>query len=335
MSSLIQDDFNEQANSYLKNIEGMSRIQLSLLRTFYQNLKPIGDLLGIDLWAKRDDLTAAGFGGNKTRKMDFLLAEALQAKATHLIAVGSVQSNFCRIAASYAAVAGIKCTLVLGGAQRRHTGNHLLGEMFGAECVYVEGDNWREWEDAAAKLEMKLLAHGEITYRMPMGGSTPVGSIGYVLGFLEIMNQAHGVGSVPSIIYTASSTGGTHAGLLVGQDISGWKGYIQGVAVAPRKHQLAKETLMLTALTCGMLKKKPDIDVLHLDDAHVGEGYGIPSEESKEAQLLFARRCGIVLDNVYTAKAAAAIVADAQSGKIPQGATVTLLHTGGSPEVWA
>lgn len=334
MSELLPDGWRERADSYLAKLGTMPKLQLSLVPTFLQNLQPIGEELGIDLWCKRDDMTAVGFGGNKTRKLDFLVAEAIQANATHLIAVGSVQSNFCRMTAAYASIFGKKCTLILGGGQRRHTGNHLLSELFGASCRYVESESWKDWEEEAARLEMKLLAQGEITYRMPIGGSTPVGTLGYALAFIELMNQAEGKDHVPSIIYTATSSGGTHAGLTVGQDITGWKGYIQGVAVAKSAYQLAKDTLPLVVASCGMMQKLPDVDTLHVNDKHIGEGYAIETEEAREAQLLFATKCGIVLDTVYTAKAAAGLIADARSGKIAQGETVVFLHTGGSPEVF-
>jgi L-cysteate sulfo-lyase len=327
--------WQDEMQHRMESANSIPRLSLSLLPSFYQNLKPISDELDIDLWCKRDDMTAFGFGGNKTRKLDFLVAEALQQKATHIIAVGAVQSNFCRMAAAYASVTGLKCTLVLGGAQPKHTGNHLLSELFGAECHYVAGEDWQDWEEAAAKLEMQLLARGEIIYRMPIGGSTPLGALGYVYGFVEMLMQAEETNAVPEYMYFATSSGGTHAGLLVGQEVTGWEGTLQGIAVAKDMLALGKEALGLATMTGVLCKTILKEGAVHVDDSQIGEGYGLPTNAALEAQELFARKGGIVLDTVYTAKAAAGLIADARSGKIPKGSRVVFLHTGGSPEVWA
>jgi 1-aminocyclopropane-1-carboxylate deaminase/D-cysteine desulfhydrase-like pyridoxal-dependent ACC family enzyme len=323
-------------NDTLEKLNRIPYLGRSILPTPLHRLGGLSRDLGIDLWCKRDDMTAFGFGGNKTRKLDYLVAQALNHGATDLIGIGAVQSNFCRMAAAYASVKGLGCTLVLGGtAQRRGTGNHLLSELFGAECTYVESDDWNDWAAAAERVSSHYAARNRVPFLMPVGGSTPTGALGYVRGFFEMMEDFLRADLTPAAIYHATSSAGTHAGLITGKAAHNWHGEIRAVAVAKNKKQLHDETAEL-ASRCGALL---DVDVhpesIHVDETHAGAGYAIETDEAREAQELFARREGMVLDMVYTAKAAAGLIADARSGKIPQGACVVFLHTGGSPEVFA
>ncbi|MBL0175114.1 MAG: pyridoxal-phosphate dependent enzyme [Ignavibacteria bacterium] len=310
----------------------------SLLPTPFHRLPVLSRELGIDLWCKRDDLTGFGFGGNKTRKLDFLLAEAQEQGATDLIAVGGVQSNFCRIAAAYAARAGLRCHLVLGGsdAHRARGGNLALDALFGAELLMVDTDEWTAWEMRASALAAGLAARGLRPYSMPIGGSTPTGALGYAAAMRELLDDAARAGASITTIVHASSSGGTQAGLLAGAAEAGWEGRIIGIEVAKSPEPFRPRVLQLAAATAERLgTRAPGADEVVLDPRWIGEAYATPSPAGREAQQLFARREGIVLDDVYTAKAAAGLIGLAKQGELARNETVVFLHTGGSPQFFS
>ncbi len=311
-------------------------ITRSLLPTPFHRLERLSEYLGADVYCKRDDLTGFGFGGNKTRKLDYLVSEALRRNATDLIAVGAVQSNFCRMAAAYASASGLNCHLVLGGKEPpAYTGNLLLDALFGAELYFVESDRWDDWEYKAAETENTLRNEGRRPYRMPIGGSTPTGARGYVAAFGEILRDAGDANVEISEIVHASSSGGTQAGLVVGQVRHEWKGRVIGVSVAWPADVLRGIVVRLARETAVAAGGEIDEPPVLVDDRWIGEGYAIPTAEGSEAQRLFARLEGIILDDVYTAKAAAALIGRCRAGEIGKGGVVVFLHTGGSPGLFA
>ncbi len=319
----------------------MARLHRSLVPTPFHHLDALSAFLDARIWCKRDDLTGFGFGGNKTRKLDFLIGEAVAAGATDIITTGGVQSNFCRMTAAYAAREHLPCHLVLGGthAATSRSGNLMLDALFGAKLSLVEGDDWNEWEDAAASLAQALRNHDRKPWHMPIGGSTPVGAMGYVHGMLELLADAEHAGVEITDIVHASSSGGTQAGLLAGAALAGWQGRIHGIAVAKSEAQLADEIRSLRSETLALTEWRGDAGAtspeVMVDERWIGEAYAVPSREGREAQRLFARREGIVLDDVYTAKAAAALVGMCRNGEFDDDATVVFLHTGGSPQLFS
>ncbi|MBI5646418.1 MAG: pyridoxal-phosphate dependent enzyme [Ignavibacteriae bacterium] len=309
----------------------------SILPTPFHRLSALSREFGIELWCKRDDLTGFALGGNKTRKLDMLIEDALKRGATDLIAVGGVQSNFCRLAAAYAAAEGVAAHLVLGGTRlhSRVGGNLLLDEFFGARITRVDSDDWLLWERAAVEKEAGLIAEGRTPYRMPVGGSTPIGAKGYVAGFLEILKDAEAASIEIGAIVHATSSAGTHAGLLVGRALSGWDGRIIAMAVAKSEEQLRNEAAALAGTLADSLGVDIDPAGLLVDAGSLGPGYGVPTAEAQEAQLLFALREGILLDDVYTAKAAAGLLRLCREGRLPKDRAVVFLHTGGVPQMFS
>lgn len=313
---------------------------------------------GPRLWVKRDDLTGLAFGGNKARKLEYLLADARAGGADVLVTVGAAQSNHARQTAAAAAAEGLDAVLVLRvppGSDATHlaSGNVLLDRVLDARLVFVDEtpDDPHPERAAAERVVAELRAEGRRPYLIPSGGSTPVGALGYVEAFAEIVDAG-----VPfDRVVLATGSGGTQAGLLAGAAVAGAAGTavprIEGIAVSPGAEKLTAEVALLTAQTLGLLGASatgaettaagrttapgvadPDVTV---DPAHVGPGYGVLTDDGIEAIGLFARTEGILLDPVYTGKAAAALVHGIRSGRLDDDADVLFLHTGGAPALFA
>lgn len=301
------------------------------------------------LWIKRDDQTGLALGGNKARKLEYLLAQARTEDADVLVTVGAAQSNHARQTAAAAALAGVESVLVLrvppdSSESYRETGNVLLDRVLGARVVLVEQTAAEPHPERAAAEEIvaRLRAEGRRPFLIPSGGSTAVGALGYVEAFAEI--AASGVDL--DAIVLATGSGGTQAGLLAGRalrersirahgDTAHGRVAIHGVAVAPDADALASTVGTLTAETLGLLGLPAEPAEVHLDDGFVGAGYGAITEEGLEAISLFARVEGILLDPVYTAKAAAALLHGIRSRSFSADADVLFLHTGGAPALFA
>jgi L-cysteate sulfo-lyase len=314
----------------------LPRVRRSLLPTPFHRLENLSRLLGIGLYCKRDDLTGFGFGGNKTRKMDFLLAAAKAAGATDLVAPGGVQSNFCRIAAAYAARERLGCHLILGGSEEHDSvnGNVRLDHLFGATLHRIHSDDWFEWEAKVNAVSEQLIAEGREPFPMPVGGSSPIGACGYVEAMEELLADAARKELSVDVVLHATSSGGTQAGLLVGKQMTRWPGRVLGMAVAKSSVQLKQEVLSLARRTAQVPGVHVPEGIVEVDDRFLGAGYAVPTGEARKAQELFAREEGIVLDAVYTAKAAAGLIALCREGEIAPGSTAVFIHTGGSPQVF-
>jgi 1-aminocyclopropane-1-carboxylate deaminase/D-cysteine desulfhydrase-like pyridoxal-dependent ACC family enzyme len=268
---------------------------------------------GARIWCKRDDLTGFALGGNKTRKLDFLLPEALAAGCDTIVGVGGSQSNFCRIAAAYGTANGMEVHFVLGGAEPAEaTGNLLLMHLSGATCHHVDTMNWDDWVEESKVLEAELARSGRHVYRIPVGGSTPLGALGYVKAFAEILEDEERLGVRFERIFVASGSAGTQAGLVAGKAISGWPGEIAGISVADPAEELGASVLELARRTCSLLGTRGDPVVpehVIVDDGHIGRAYGARTPAAEAAIEAFARTTGVLLDHVYTGKAAAGMMA--------------------------
>lgn len=316
---------------------------------------------GPRLWIKRDDQTGLALGGNKARKLEFLVAEAIAAGADTLVTVGAVQSNHARQTAAAAARAGLDAVLVLRvprgiSAERRNSGNVLLDDLLGATVEFVDetADDPHPERAAAEHTLDRLRSAGRTPFFIPSGGSTSTGSLGYLEAYAEIAAQAdHASRRVHfDEIVVASGSGGTQAGLLVGRELLPQAGRprIRGVAVAPGAEALAGEIASLRSETLARFgiaapgnthdgafdgAQVAALEPVALDPDFVGSGYGSLTAPAREAIELFARTEGIFLDPVYTAKAAAALIADVRAGAHPADANLLFLHTGGSPALFA
>ncbi|MCD4670469.1 MAG: pyridoxal-phosphate dependent enzyme, partial [Actinomycetia bacterium] len=220
-------------------IAGIPRRHHSVLPTPIHELTALSDQFGGRVFCKRDDLTGFGFGGNKSRKLDFLVDDAITRQCDTLLTVGANQSNFCRMVAAYGSVNEMDVHLVLGGAKPAvSTGNLRLDHMLRANCHHVDSNEWDVWESEARALETKLTNDGRRVYRMPVGGSTPIGALGYVAAMSEIIDDEARLGVHFDAIVFASSSAGTQAGLVIGKSIAKWPGEIIGMSVAKdKKHQ--------------------------------------------------------------------------------------------------
>ena len=312
-------------------IEDFQHFNMSILPTPIQYLENISRELGANIWCKRDDMTGFAFGGNKTRKLDYLLVDAKQKTADTLIGIGAVQSNFCRLTACMGGGCGFNVELVLGGKKpKKPTANYMLDILFGAKIHYVESEDWDEWEGKAVQLEARLISEGKKPYWMPIGGSSPIGALGYVNAFREIMLDSKRLKVNFDKIFFASASAGTQSGLLVGKAIYKWKGRIAGIGVAKGRRQLTDEILMLSNNTGKCFGVKVSLPQIYVFDEYMGEKYGDLTKECLEAVDLFARKEGIMLDYVYSGKAAAGLIDFARKGDFSKNENILFLHTGGN-----
>lgn len=318
-----------------EKLERFPRKQVSLLPTPLHYLDNISQMTGCNIYIKRDDLTGFALSGNKTRKFDFLIADALQKKCDTILGIGANQSNFCRILSGVGSKYGLDVHLVLNGKKPdKPTGNLLIDHMLGATIHHIDTKDSEERMNYALEINEKLKQDGRNVYFLLPGGSTPVGGLGYAAGFSEIMDDSRKMDLEFDHIFHASSSAGTQAGLVVGQQTSEWKGQIRGISVDVEAHQLRQDVLQLARETGQLLDIDIDDNLVHTDDNYIGEGYGIRTEGCQEAVRLFAQKEGIFLDYVYTGKAAAGLLDYCRSGKIKASENVLFLHTGGNIELF-
>ena len=288
--------------------------------------------LGTNIWCKRDDLTGFAFGGNKTRKLDYLIAEAVNNKYNTLVAVGGIQSNFCRLAAAFGAVNNLKVNLVLGGAKepKKYSANLFLDKLFNAELHFIESDDWNVWETSAQKLTAKLKTKGLKPYYMPIGGSNTTGALGYIECFDEIVNFSKNEKTKFDYIIHATGSAGTQSGTVLGKAKHNWGGELIGVAVTKNTTQIFNEVSKLAKETGKIEKINFDPFSIKVDDRFIGKCYGALTKEADEAVKLFANKEGIMLDYVYSGKAAAALINYCRNGYFSKTNNILFIHTGGN-----
>ncbi len=309
------------------------RVRFAALPTPVEPMPRLSQALGGGprLLVKRDDLTGLAFGGNKTRKLEFVLAEAQANGARTLVTVGAAQSNHCRQTAALAARVGLDCILVLSGEpEKQPSGNLLLDELFGAEIV------WTTRAGRAAALQQAFetaWAAGRRPYMIPLGASNAIGALGYEAAFQEFLSQ----GVQADWIVVASSSGGTQAGLALGARRAGWRGSVLGISIDEPQAELQRVVAEMAAAAADRLGERlaiqPEEILVNAD--YLGEGYGVMGEPEREAIRLFARCEGLLLDPVYTARAAAGMIDLIRKGFFQPGETVLFWHTGGTPALFA
>lgn len=323
------------------------RVPLAILPTPIHDAIRLRDALGGPgrcprILIKRDDLTALGLGGNKARKLEFLVADAVSQGATTLVTTGAVQSNHARMTAAAAAVAGLRSVLVLTSttAEPALAGNLLLDRLYGATVRLVPSIDPMlavgQDEAAVAEVVADERANGRSAYVIPIGGSSGVGVLGYLDGTAELVEQLEAMGVSPSRLYYASGSRGTQAGLTLGAKICGAPYTVYGVAVSagePEKIERAKRIANEAATRLG-IDERLDLTDLVTDQGYIGDGYGIPTEGGIEAIELVAKTEAILLDQCYTSKAMAALIAHVRAGQLAPSDTVVFLHTGGMPALF-
>ncbi|HWI64127.1 MAG TPA: D-cysteine desulfhydrase family protein [Symbiobacteriaceae bacterium] len=310
------------------------RVELALTPTPLQHLPRLSRHTGVAFYMKRDDLTGdLGLGGNKVRKLEYLLGRAVADGATHVLTTGGPQSNHARATAAAAAKLGLKCVLVLAGRDPEvREGNLLLDKLFGAEIRFpgavTPEDQSRGLDEAAAEIR----AAGGTPYVIPVGGSTALGCLGSYRCYLEIADQLDG----EAWICTTTGSGGTHAGLLLGALTRGGAVRVQGYSVWQPAAVLEPLTRSLVQEAAGLADLPvPESFPVYVDDNYLAPRYGRASEAGLAAIELVAGLEGIVLDHIYTGKAMAGVLDHIRTGKIPAGARVVFVHTGGAPAIFA
>jgi D-cysteine desulfhydrase len=295
---------------------------------------------GPDIYFKRDDLLGLAAGGNKTRKLEFLVADALAQGADTLITCGAVQSNHCRLTLAAAVKEGLACRLVLeervpGAYDPEASGNNFLFNLMGVERVTVIPSG-SDMMKAMDKVADEVKAEGRKAYAIPVGGSNPIGATGYVACAQEIMAQIFEQDINIDYLVCASGSAGTHAGLLTGLQGCNMNVPVLGINVSrPKQDQeeLVHDLVKRTAQHVGLNLEIPRKAVTCFDE-YVGPGYSLPTPEMAEAVRLVARTEGILLDPVYTGKAMAGLIDLIRKGFFNKDDTVLFVHTGGSPALY-
>lgn len=294
------------------------------------------ELGGPEIWIKRDDCTGLSTGGNKTRKLEFLMAEAEAMNADIVMTQGATQSNHARQTAAFASKLGMKCHILLEDRtgyddhNYNDNANVLLDHLHGATTAKFPGghDMPGEMEKAAQAAR----ADGKTVYVIPGGGSNPTGALGYVNCALELLSQANESGLVIDHLVHATGSSGTQAGLIVGLKALNAGIPLLGFgtrAPQPKQEQMVFDLACKTAdkLGCSGIVAREDV---RADTSYVGEGYGLPRQDTLEAIRMFAELEGILLDPVYSGKGAAGLIDYARKGHFKKGERVVFLHTGGS-----
>jgi len=318
----------------IERLASLPRVRLALAPTPIEDMPRLCRAIGgrATLLVKRDDAIPFGFGGNKVRKLQLVAADAAARGADALITCGGVQSNHARATAAVAARLGMGCVLVANGTpQTAPTANAILDRLLGAEVRYVSSRHERAPAMEAAAMELRNA--GRKPFVIPLGASTALGAAAYVEAVGEMLMQI----DAPAVIVHASSSGGTQAGLVAGCRLHGLDTRVVGISaddasavIEEEVRRILRDLESLLAIPPGSLSTAP-IDV---DDSFVGDGYGLPTHASTEAQVLTARNEGFFVDHTYTAKAMAGLIARVRARDIGRG-TALFWHTGGQVGLFA
>lgn len=332
-----------------RRIANFRPVKLAHLPTPLEKMKALsGELNGPQLFIKRDDQTGLALGGNKARKLEFIIADALLKKADMVITWAGLQSNWCRQTAAAARMFGIKPVLILFKRPEQaeeYDGNLLLDFILDADIEIIEPDEEEEirTEEIVNHIAEERMSEGYNPYVVPVGGSmvggsmtVPLGAISYTKAFLEIFKEAKKKKIKVDHIVLATGSGGTQAGLIVGAKSLGANTKIVGISVsrdkAPVKEYIA-EIACGTADALGLRMTVSPEEVIVYDD-YIGEGYGILNQETADAIRLTAKKEGIILDPVYSGKAMAGLINLTRKGYFKKGEVVIFLHTGGTPALF-
>lgn len=320
-------------------LNNLPRFHLAEFPTPIHSLKALTKKYqGPAIYMKRDDLTSLGMGGNKTRKLEFLIGEALEQKKDTLVTAGGIQSNHCRLTAAAARKAGLDCHLVLNGTPPENpNGNLLLDTLFGAKIHFCDRE---ERDERLFLVADELEEKGKKPYVIPVGGSNSVGSVGYVDAMLELVNQMDDLSITPDSIVFATSSGGTQAGLALGAKLAGFKGDVLGISIDQVQAGPGPFPPVLTEIANGAATRiGADIRLTESDFSlnydYLGAGYAMPGELEFNAIRDLAYHEGILLGPVYTARAMGGLLDLIKKVYFTKDQTVLFWHTGGTPELFA
>lgn len=312
-----------------------NKLHLGQFPTPMHRLDNMSRVLGCNIYIKRDDMTGVSTGGNKVRKLEYLLYDAKEKGADYVLTTGGAQSNHAMLTAACCNKIGIKAILVLKqrGVQGR-VGNLLINELLGADVRFVDSDSYDDVYKEMDRIADELRAAGHNPYLVPVGGSVPLGTVGYVDCAREIFAEALEQDIKIDRIVSTAGSGGTLAGLVLGAMLYGDGCKVTGVAVCDDPFEEITAELVNGAaeiLGADVRLEPKDIDILR----YYGAGYAKPSKEGLEAITLMAQQEGLILDPVYTGKAFAGLMHLIRTGKISENETVLFLHSGGTASLFA
>lgn len=322
---------NSIADGRVPSIAYPARVPLGLFPTPIEKLERLGRHLGGPaIHVKRDDQTGLATGGNKTRKLEFLIADALAQGCDHVVTLGGPQSNHVRQTAAAAAKCGLGCSLVLRGQPpSQRLGNLLLDELLGA-TVHWSGTRTRE--AVGTELMEKLRAGGARPYLIPVGGSNGLGALGYALAMEEALQQCVAQGLAFDVMVFASSSAGTHAGLALGAAVHGYRGRVLGIAIDAPADELKATVTTIALESARMANVGVAADALRVEANadYLGGGYSVVGDLERDAIRTFARTEGLLLDPVYTGRAMGGMIDLIRRGELAGAKNILFWHTGGA-----
>jgi D-cysteine desulfhydrase len=313
------------------SVPPIPRVELAYAPTPLLKLERLSAELGVELWVKRDDLTGLLETGNKIRKLEFLVGEALAQRADTLITCGTLQSNCCRAVSAVAARLGLKAMLALKGAPpAEYDGNLLLDRLLGAEVRYCSDEEWEKVDQVMQEMAGRARAAGRTPYVIPESGATVVGALGYFSCGQEIAQQVrHGAPEFDTIAITAFS-GGSQAGLLMAKQLTGLKAEVVSVPIAWEAGRVRAYVTDVIEQACRRWSLAVQVpDEIQVLDGYQGAGRAEVAREDLAMVLRVARREGIVLDPVYTAKAFGGLLDHIRREPGRLGRRICFIHTGG------
>lgn len=319
----------------MRQLQEFPRVHLALLPTPLYKLENLSRRLGKNIYIKRDDMTGMALGGNKVRKLEFLLADARSKGADYVMTTGGAQSNHAMLTAACANRLGMHPVLML---KKRGVsdmlGNQVLNAILGAEVEFFDTDRYSDIYEEMARRKTELAREGHVAYEIPVGGSTALGALGYVQCFREMMEQCGAMGMKPDRVVSVVGSGGTYAGLCAGADLYAPEVRVTGMAVDDDPFETI--CAQLKQEIGGLLETEAPMTADNLEIYYnTGAGYGIPSHEDGEAVRFLARQEGILLDPVYTGKAFSLFLRMLREGAFAQDENIIFLHSGGAGGLFA
>jgi D-cysteine desulfhydrase family pyridoxal phosphate-dependent enzyme len=318
----------------IPELDRVPRIELAITPTPLQDAPRLAAAVGLDrLLVKRDDNTGLALGGNKARKLEYLVAAATRAGADILLTIGAAQSNHCRCTAAAARVAGMDAHLIFNGPPVEEVqGNLLLDRLLGATWSFSPD---RPAAERMAEMAEELRAAGRRPYVIPGGGSNGLGALGYVRCALELTEQLAQLGERPRYVVCAGGSCGTLSGLTLGLALAGSEAQLAAVSISNSVPDRVARAREIMAESCGLLDLALPNAVPAIWGGYVGPGYGMQTELSTRALEMAARTEGLILDPVYTAKAFGGLIGEIEAGRVARDDLVVFVHTGGTPALFA
>ncbi len=321
-------------------MEHFNRLELAHTPTPLQRLERAGRHLKIDLWVKRDDLTGDLLtGGNKIRKLEYILSDALEKRADHILVAGGIQSNLAKTTAALSVKLGIKPVMILAGEKpRQKEGNFFLSSFLDIETVFIDASHPSQLERAMHDHAAVLERSGKRPYIVDFGASNGLGALGYLEAYRELEAQKKQKGVEFDREFAAAGSAGTLAGIIAGRSLCGSSSHIAGISPWLPEAEVTERVSKCTGELAGMLNENIDTGIeageTIIDDNFIGEGYGSPTPGCLEAIRLLAEKEALLLDHTYTGKAMAGLISYVEKGIVKPGEKVLFWHTGGAPALF-